>query len=49
MASAFRYFGRLLTALALVLSLAACESHGSVAGGGTDNGGGGRVKLDLPF
>ena len=40
---------RALTLLALVLSLAACEAHGSVAGGATENGGGVRVKIGLPF
>jgi hypothetical protein len=35
---------------ALLLSLAACETpHGSVAGGGSDNGGAGRIKIGWPF
>jgi hypothetical protein len=35
----------------VLLSLAACETpHGSVAGGGTsDSGGGGRIKIGWPF
>jgi len=38
-------------ALALLLSLAACETpHGSVAGGASgDSGGGGRIKIGWPF
>ena len=38
-------------ALALVLSLMACETpHGSVAGGASgDSGGAGRIKLGWPF
>jgi hypothetical protein len=40
-----------LLALALLLSLAACETpHGSVAGGASgDSGGAGRIKLGWPF
>jgi hypothetical protein len=49
MARRLRAALRTLSLLTLVLSLAACEAHGSVAGGGTDNGGGGRVKIGLPF
>jgi hypothetical protein len=49
MARCFRAFLRALSLLTLVLSLAACEARGSVSGGGTDNGGGGRVKIGVPF
>lgn len=49
MARCFRATLRILSLLTLVLSLAACETHGSVSGGGSDNGGGGRVKIGLPF
>jgi hypothetical protein len=34
---------------ALVLWLAACDTHGSVAGGGSSDGGGGHIKIDWPF
>lgn len=40
-----------LLAVALLLSLAACETpHGSVAGGASaDSGGAGRISLGWPF
>lgn len=49
MATRYRSILRVFSLLALVLTLAACEAHGSVAGGATENGGGGRVKIGLPF
>lgn len=34
----------------VLLSLAACETpHGSVAGGGSSDNGGGRIKIGWPF
>ena len=34
----------------MLLSLAACETpHGSVAGGATNDSGGGRIDIGLPF
>lgn len=41
--------GRVPLLIALVLTLAACETHGSVSGGGSDNGGAGRVRIGWPF
>jgi hypothetical protein len=38
-----------LVALSLALTLAACEATHKVEGGASDNGGGGRIKLGLPF
>jgi hypothetical protein len=40
-----------LLAIALLLSLAACETpHGSVAGGaGSDSGGAGHISMGFPF
>ncbi|HEY3919006.1 MAG TPA: hypothetical protein VGL83_14520 [Stellaceae bacterium] len=49
MAACLRAFLRTLTLLTLVLSLVTCETHGTAAGGGSDSGGGGRIKLDWPF
>ena len=39
----------LIAAFVLTLTLGACDSTRKVEGGASDNGGGGRVKLGLPF
>ena len=43
--------GRPFLLVFVLLSLAACETpHGSVAGGGSsDTGGGGRIRIGWPF
>jgi hypothetical protein len=39
----------MLAALLIAASLAACGTHGSVQGGGGDNGGRARVRIGIPF
>lgn len=39
-----------LLAIMLLVSLAACETpHGSLGGGASSEGGGGRIKIGWPF
>jgi hypothetical protein len=46
---ACRLYGAALAALLAAASLAACGTHGSVQGGGGDNGGRARVRIGIPF
>ena len=41
--------GAAIIALLMLVAIAACAGHDSVQGGASDHGGGGRVKLGIPF